>query len=114
VQNCNAARFHYARQRLAVCFRPPTDIKSLQAVPPKGAALGEGGIRPLAGVEETNKNQYLIGEKPQRRRGRKPQAPVGDIEKRRDQPAEIGAAFHQRAALFFVAASFHAAVQRNS
>jgi hypothetical protein len=33
----------------------------------KGAALGEGGIRPLAGVEETSKNQYLIGEKPQRR-----------------------------------------------
>jgi len=33
----------------------------------KGAALGESGIRSLAGVEETNKNQYLIGEKPQRR-----------------------------------------------
>src|SRR3954463_8018913 len=67
VQNCNAARFHYARRRLAVCFRPPTDIPSLQAARQKGAALGEGGIRPLAGVEETSKNQYLIGEKPQRR-----------------------------------------------
>jgi len=44
----------------------------------KGAALGESGIRSLAGVEETNKNQYLIGEKPQRRRGRQPKAPVGD------------------------------------
>jgi hypothetical protein len=87
---------------------------SLQAAPPKGVALGEGGMSPLAGVEETNKNQYLIGEKPQRCGWRKLAAPVGDKEKRREQPARIGAAFHPKAALFFGAASFHTAVQRKS
>jgi hypothetical protein len=83
----------------------------------KGVALGEGGIRPLAGVEETNKNQQVIGEKPRRRtRPKLGLRWMGMKDKAGSTREPHGAAFRKEGGIIFsrFVAAVHTAVQRNS